>query len=55
MDMGVTNRKGIATQCAQYHTSGSFPFHINQSNNSWDTTISKFDLQKSKVKFMGEV
>ena len=30
-------------------------FHINQTNNPWDRAISKFDLEKSKVKFMGEV
>ena len=31
----------------------SFSFHINQTNNSWDTAISKFDLETSKV--MSEV
>ena len=33
----------------------SFSLHINQNNNSWDTAILKFDLEKSKVKVMGEV
>ena len=33
----------------------SFAFHINETNNSWDTAILKFDLEKSKVKFMGAV
>ena len=35
----------------------SFMFHINQTNNSWDTgtAILRFDLEKSKVKVMGEV
>ena len=33
----------------------SFSFHINQTNNSWDTAISKFDLETSKVKVMSEV
>ena len=33
-----------------------FLFVSNQSdNNSWDTAILKFDLEKSKVKVMGEV
>ena len=30
-------------------------FHFNQTNNSWDTAISKFDLETSKVKVMSEV
>ena len=30
----------------------SFLFHINQINNSWDTAISKFYLEKSGVKVM---
>ena len=33
----------------------SFSFHINQTNTSWDTHILKFDLEKPKVKVMGEV
>ena len=33
----------------------SFSFHTNQSNNSWDTAISKFDLETSKVNVMSEV
>ena len=32
----------------------SFSFHINQTNNSRDTAISKFDLEISKVKVMSE-
>ena len=32
-----------------------FSFHINQTNTSWDTAISKFDLETSKVKVMSEV
>ena len=28
---------------------------INQTNNSWDTAISKFDLETSKAKVMSEV
>ena len=46
----------------QCHTVGpvsyqltSFSFHINQANNSWDTAISKFDFETSKVKVMSEV
>ena len=30
-------------------------FNINQTNNSWDRAISKFDLETSKVKVMSEV
>ena len=33
----------------------SFSFHINQTNNSWDRAILKFDIEKSKVKVMSEV
>ena len=32
-----------------------FSFHINQTNNPWDTAILKFDLETSKVKVMSEV
>ena len=32
----------------------SFSFHINQTNNSGDGAISKFDLETSKVKVMSE-
>ena len=32
----------------------SFSFHINQTNNSRDTAISKFDLEISKVRVMSE-
>ena len=32
-----------------------FSFHINQTNNSWDTAFSKFDLETSKVKVMSDV
>ena len=32
-----------------------FSFYINETNNSCDTAISKFDLEKSKVKAMSEV
>ena len=28
---------------------------FNQTNNTWDTTLSKCDLEKSKVKVMGQV
>ena len=33
----------------------SFLSHISQINNPWDTAISKSDLEKSKVKIMGEL
>ena len=46
----------------QCHTVGpvsyqltSYSFHINQTNYSWDTTISKFDIETYKVKVMSEV
>ena len=46
----------------QCHTVGpvsyqltSFSFHINQTNNFWDTAILKLDLESSKVKVMSEV
>ena len=30
-------------------------FHINQTNNSWDTATSQFELETSKVKAMSDV
>ena len=33
----------------------SFLLYINQNTNSWDTAISKFDLETTKVKVMREV
>ena len=52
--MGVV--KGNVIQSAQYHDQPtSFSFHINQTNNSWETVISKFDFETSKVKVMSEV
>ena len=33
----------------------SFSFHIKQTNNSWDTAITRCDLKKSKVKVISEV
>ena len=33
----------------------SLSFHINHANNSWDSAISKYDLEKFKVNVMGEV
>ena len=46
----------------QCHTVGpvsyqltSFSFHINQTSNSWDTAVLKFDLETSKVNVMSEV
>ena len=55
--------KGKVIQSAQYHINmypvsnqrTSFSFHINQTNNSWNRAISKFDLETSKVKVMSEV
>ena len=31
-----------------------FPFHISQTNRCWNTAISKFDREKSKVESMGQ-
>ena len=33
----------------------SFSFHINQTNNSTDTAISKCDIEKLKVKGQGHI
>ena len=53
--MGVVKRQGHIVS----PVSNCFPsslFYINQNNNFWDTaTVSKFDLEKSKVKVMGKV
>ena len=37
------------------HQLTTLSFQINQTNNSWDTAISKFDLETSKIKVMSEV
>ena len=47
-------RGGRYRQVSLYQLT-SFSFHMNQTNSSWDTTISKFDLETSKVKVMSEV
>ena len=44
--------KGKVIRSAQHLP--SFSFHINQANNSWDTSILKFHLEKSKIKVMSE-
>ena len=52
--MGVVKGQGdVVSPVSNWLT--SFLFHINQTNNFWDTAISKFVLEKSKVKVMGEV
>ena len=51
--MGVVKGQGHTVGPVSYQFA-SFSFH-NQTNNSWDTAISKFDLEKSKVKVMSEV
>ena len=33
----------------------SFSFHINQTNDSWDTAILKLNLETSKIKIMSDV
>ena len=53
--MGVVS-KGKTIQSAQYLNDFFFSFVSHQSdNNPWDTAILKCDLEKSKVKVMGEV
>ena len=52
--MGVVKGQGHTIGPVSYELT-SFSFHINQSNNSWDRAISKFDLETSKVKVMSEV
>ena len=52
--MGVVKGQGdVVSPVSNWLT--SFLFHVNQTNNFWDTAISKFVLEKSKVKVMGEV
>ena len=43
------------TICPVSYYLTSFSFHINQTNNSRDRAISKFDFETSKVKVMSEV
>ena len=51
--MGMVKGQGH-TVSPVYNLSTYLSFHINQTNNSWNTAISKFDIEKSKVKVMGE-
>ena len=46
--MGVVKGKGHTIGPVSYQLT-SFSFHINQTNNSGDRAISKFDLETSKV------
>ena len=46
--------KGKTILSAQYLIDLLFVLHQTE-NNSWDTTVLKFDLEKSKVKVRGEV
>ena len=52
--MGVVKRKGDTFGAASYWFI-SFSFHMNQTNNCWDTAMLKFVLENSKVKVMSEV
>ena len=52
--MGVVKEQCHTVSPVSYQLT-SFSFHIDQTNNSWDTAISKFDLETSKVKVMSEV
>ena len=52
--MGVVKGQCRTVSPVSYQLT-SFSFHINQTNNSWDTAISKFDLETSKVNVMSEV
>ena len=51
--MGVVKGRSHIVSSVSYKFA-SFSFHINQTNNSWDTAISKLDLETSKVKVMSE-
>ena len=51
--MGVVKGQGHTISPVSYQLT-SFSFHINQTNNSGDRAISKFDLETSKVKVMSE-
>ena len=52
--MGVVKGQGHTIGPVSYQLT-SFLFHINQTNNSGDRAILKFDLETSKVKVMSEV
>ena len=52
--MVVVNGQGHTIGPVSYYLT-SFSFNINQTNNSADRAISKFDLETSKVKVMREV
>ena len=52
--MGVVKGQGDTVGSVSYQFA-SFSFHIKQTNNSWDTAISNFDLETSKVKVMSKV
>ena len=52
--MGVVKGQGHTIDPVSYQLT-SFSFHINQTNNSGDRAILKFDLETSKVKVMSEV
>ena len=39
----------------EFYWFASFLFHTNQANNSWDTVISKYELETSKLKVMSAV
>ena len=52
--MGVVKGQGHTIGPVSYQLT-SFSFHINQTNNSWDRAILKFDLETSKVKVTSEV
>ena len=52
--MSVVKGQGHTIGPVSYQLA-SFSFNINQTNNSGDRAISKFDLETSKVKVMSEV
>ena len=52
--MGVVKGQGHTIGPVSYELT-SLSFHINQTNNSGDRAILKFDLETSKLKVMGEV
>ena len=52
--MGVVEGQGHTIGPVSYQLT-SFSFHMNQTNNSWDRAVSKFDIETSKVKVLSDV
>ena len=52
--MGVVKGQGH-TVGPEFYLFASFLFLTNQANNSWDTVISKYELEASKLKIVSAV